>query len=36
MISKIENNLTVPSVATLVKVAKALATDISSLLEEQG
>jgi len=36
MISKIENNLTVPSVATLVKVAQALATDISSLLEEQG
>jgi len=36
MISKIENNLTVPSVATLVKIAKALATDISSLLEEQG
>jgi len=36
MISKIENNLTVPSVATLVKIAKALATDISSLLEEKG
>jgi transcriptional regulator with XRE-family HTH domain len=34
MISKIENNLTVPSVATLIKVAKSLATDISSLLEE--
>ncbi len=36
MISKIENNVTVPSVATLVKIAKALATDISSLLEENG
>lgn len=36
MISKIENNVTVPSVATLVKIAKALGTDISSLLEENG
>jgi len=33
MISKIENNKTVPSVAALVKIANALGTNISSLLE---
>lgn len=36
MISKIENNKTVPSVAALVKIAKALGTNISSLLEQDG
>jgi transcriptional regulator with XRE-family HTH domain len=36
MISKIENNKTVPSVAALVKVANALATNISSLLENDA
>ncbi len=36
MISKIESNKTVPSVAALVKVAKALGTSISSLLEQKG
>jgi transcriptional regulator with XRE-family HTH domain len=36
MISKIENNKTVPSVAALVKIAKALGTNISSLLEQEG
>ena len=36
MISKIENNKTVPSVATLVKIAKVLGTNISSLLEQDG
>ncbi|HOZ95946.1 MAG TPA: XRE family transcriptional regulator [Niabella sp.] len=36
MISKIENNKTIPSVAALVKVAKALGTNISNLLEEEG
>lgn len=36
MISKIENNKTVPSVAALVKIAKALGTTISSLLEQEG
>ncbi|HVG16670.1 MAG TPA: XRE family transcriptional regulator [Chitinophagaceae bacterium] len=36
MISKIENNKTVPSVAALVKIAKALGTSISSLLEQEG
>jgi len=34
MISKIENNKTVPSVATLVKISKVLGTNISSLLEQ--
>ena len=34
MISKIENNKTVPSVAALVKIAKTLGTNISSLLEQ--
>ena len=34
MISKIENNKTVPSVAALVKIAKALGTTISSILEQ--
>jgi transcriptional regulator with XRE-family HTH domain len=36
MISKIENNKTVPSVAALVKIAGALGTNISSLLEQEG
>lgn len=36
MISKIENNKTVPSVAALVKLAKALGTSISNLLENDG
>ena len=36
MISKIENNKTVPSVAALVKIAKALGTNISNLLEQNG
>lgn len=36
MISKIENNKTVPSVATLIKIAKALGTNISNLLEHDG
>jgi transcriptional regulator with XRE-family HTH domain len=36
MISKIENNKTVPSVATLVKIAQTLGTNISNLLEHDG
>jgi transcriptional regulator with XRE-family HTH domain len=36
MISKIENNKSVPSVGALVKIAKALGTTISSLLEQEG
>jgi transcriptional regulator with XRE-family HTH domain len=36
MISKIENNKAVPSVAALVKIAKSLGTTISSLLEQDG
>jgi transcriptional regulator with XRE-family HTH domain len=36
MISKIENNKTIPSVAALVKIAKSLGTNISSLLEQDG
>jgi len=36
MISKIENNKTVPSVATLVKIAQILGTTISVLLEKEG
>jgi transcriptional regulator with XRE-family HTH domain len=36
MISKIENNKAVPSVAALVKVAQALGTNISSLLENDA
>ena len=36
MISKIENNKTIPSVAALVKIAKALGTNISNLLEQEG
>ena len=36
MISKIENNKAVPSVAALVKIAQALGTNISSLLEHDG
>lgn len=36
MISKIENDKTVPSVATLVKIAQTLGTNISHLLEHNG
>jgi transcriptional regulator with XRE-family HTH domain len=36
MISKIENQKTIPSVATLVKIAKTLGTNISNLLEHDG
>jgi transcriptional regulator with XRE-family HTH domain len=36
MISKIENNKAIPSVAALVKLSKSLGTNISSLLEEDG
>ncbi|MGM8360640.1 helix-turn-helix domain-containing protein [Flavobacterium sp. ARAG 55.4] len=36
MISKIENNKTIPSVATLVKIASVLGTTISGLLEQHG
>lgn len=36
MISKIENNRAIPSVAALVKISKALGTSISSLLEQDG
>lgn len=36
MISKIEGNKTIPSVAALVKIAKSLGTNISSLLEQEG
>jgi transcriptional regulator with XRE-family HTH domain len=36
MISKIENNKTIPSVAALIKIAKSLGTSISSLLEQDG
>ena len=36
MISKIENNKTVPSVAALVKIAKSLGTNISNVLEHDG
>jgi transcriptional regulator with XRE-family HTH domain len=36
MISKIENDKTVPSVATLVKIAGVLGTSISGLLEEES
>ncbi|QEC72154.1 helix-turn-helix domain-containing protein [Arachidicoccus ginsenosidivorans] len=36
MISKIENNKTMPSVATLVKIATALGTTISSILEQDN
>lgn len=36
MISKIENNKAVPSVAALVKIANALGTNISSILEQDG
>lgn len=34
MISKIENDKTIPSVATLVKIAQTLGTNISHLLEQ--
>ncbi|WP_207535347.1 helix-turn-helix domain-containing protein [Desertivirga arenae] len=36
MISKIENNRTLPSVATLVKIAQTLGTNISNLMERDG
>lgn len=36
MISKIENNKTIPSVATLVKIAATLGSSISGLLEQEG
>ncbi len=36
MISKIENNKTVPSVAALVKIAQALGTSMSSILEQES
>lgn len=36
MISKIENNRTMPSVATLVKIAQSLGTTISNLMEHDG
>jgi transcriptional regulator with XRE-family HTH domain len=36
MISKIENNRTIPSVATLVKIAQTLGTNISGLLEQES
>ena len=36
MISKIENNKAVPSVAALVKIANTLGTTISNLLEHDG
>lgn len=36
MISKIENNKTIPSVAALVKIAKALGSNISNILEQDG
>jgi len=34
MVSKIETNAVVPSVATLVKIAKALGTNVSVLMED--
>lgn len=36
MISKIENDKTIPSVATLVKIAQTLGTNISQLLEQDS
>jgi transcriptional regulator with XRE-family HTH domain len=36
MISKIENNKAVPSVAALVKIATTLGTNIANLLEQDG
>lgn len=36
MISKIENNKTVPSVAALIKIARSLGTNISAILEQEG
>ncbi len=36
MISKIENNKTVPSVAALVKISQALGTNMSSILEQDN
>lgn len=34
MVSKIETNVVIPSVATLVKIAKALGTNVSVIMEE--
>lgn len=36
MVSKIETNAVIPSVATLVKIAKALGINVSVLMEENG
>lgn len=36
MISKIENNRTIPSVAAMVKIAKTLGTNVSDLLEHNA
>lgn len=36
MISKIENSKTIPSVATLIRIAKVLGTNISNLLEQDS
>lgn len=36
MVSKIETNAVVPSVATLVRIAKALGTNVSVLMEENN
>ncbi|MFD2163015.1 helix-turn-helix domain-containing protein [Paradesertivirga mongoliensis] len=36
MISKIENNKTIPSVATLVKIAQALGTSLSNIFEQNA
>jgi transcriptional regulator with XRE-family HTH domain len=36
MISKIENNRTMPSVGSLVKIAQSLGTTISNLMEQDG
>ena len=36
MISKIENNRAIPSVAALVKISQCLGTNISNLLEQDG
>ncbi len=36
MISKIENDKTIPSVASLVKIASSLGTSVSSLMEQES
>lgn len=36
MISKIENNKSIPSIATLVKIAATLGSSISGLMEQEG